>query len=513
MFTNFINSKHTARKRIFLGSPEAEAESADNSAIPLNKVYEDYHGIAQALSAEKFIVLGRKGSGKSAFATFFHNLSKNNATLHCRIIKKSDVNLEKIIQLGKSVDANVDSESFFKWIIYTNFLELFSKISTINNSREYDDLRKFLEKNRGYIAVTEFEIKDLVTKHGFSVSIEYFKRFLTSKINKKIEFKSERAPYYKLIPHLEDLIKKVLSSQDCKSNENFFSLFFDDLDVDFDLNEENNITNLMALIRSCRHINNTIFRDNDIDARVILFIRDDVANNLINAKLADSAKIFTSYSARIDWYDEKYSGRKEDENELALKKFINQRIAYFFESAGLEYNKEDPWSSFALPCPDYTSSFKYIVNQTLFRPRDLLLYFLPLQNSMHHLPIDFNKIKNLSKSYASELGKEIRNELSAKYSIHEVESLLKVLGRMSSQPQSQKFVLDNISELLPQRVAQEVLNELFTLSLIGVVKNQSMYFFKCRETEEKKSNLMIEEKDELVVQYGMQTYLHSNKIK
>ena len=51
--------------KVFLGSPEAEAEATSNSRMPLTEVYEDFHDLLEGLSGEKFIIVGRKGSGKS----------------------------------------------------------------------------------------------------------------------------------------------------------------------------------------------------------------------------------------------------------------------------------------------------------------------------------------------------------------------------------------------------------------------------------------------------------------
>lgn len=55
---------------VFLGAPEAEAEATATSRMPLVEVYEDFHQLLDGLSGEKFIVIGRKGAGKSAFAEY-----------------------------------------------------------------------------------------------------------------------------------------------------------------------------------------------------------------------------------------------------------------------------------------------------------------------------------------------------------------------------------------------------------------------------------------------------------
>lgn len=513
MFTHYTKKTNGAQRRIFLGSPEAEAEAALSARVPLTEVYEDYHGLSEALSAEKFMVVGRKGSGKSAFGSYIHARSLEEPNLHCKFIRKSDINLERIIQIGVDAGAAVDAESFFKWIIYTSVLSLFAKTETVEHKKEYDDLRRFLEKNRGYIEVNELETKQLISKHGFDVSIDYLKRFVSAKLNRSIEAKSERASYYKILPHLEDLVVKILSSGDCINNGNFFSIFFDDLDVDFRVADEKSMANLIALIRACRHINNDIFSKNSLPAKVVLFIRDDIERQIVHGEgYADSAKIFASYATRIDWYEEEYAGRPDQENELSLKRFINRRIKYVLEKIGAKVDLEDPWNSLIEPDQRYdTTSFKHVVNQTLFRPRDLLLFFLPLERERKRIPLEYKDVRGLEDAYSAELAKEMRNELSAKYSPAEIESIFKILGQMSSNQNSQERVLSIVRSNISGKNPAEVVKDLFEASLIGVVNYKGWYYFKCRESEAKRGRLIIEPGHDLVVQYGIRPYLQLNK--
>src|SRR6266567_4010056 len=87
-------------KAIFLGSPEAEAEATANSRMPLTEVYEDFHDLLYGLSGEKFIVVGRKGAGKSAFGEYVYARSLSEPNLWCNFIRKSDCDLERAVQIG-----------------------------------------------------------------------------------------------------------------------------------------------------------------------------------------------------------------------------------------------------------------------------------------------------------------------------------------------------------------------------------------------------------------------------
>src|SRR5690606_3908806 len=120
---------------IFLGSPEAEGEVSLNSRMPLTEVYHDYHGIADQLAAEKFILIGRKGSGKSAFAEFVVLQAKDSATVFAKFIKKNEFSLESIVQAVDGNGEKLDAPSFLRWLIYVNLIKLFTE----SEAAKYDN--------------------------------------------------------------------------------------------------------------------------------------------------------------------------------------------------------------------------------------------------------------------------------------------------------------------------------------------------------------------------------------
>ena len=68
-FDKFLNKTKEfdyTTKGLFLGAPEAEAESLNQSAMLLHEVFVQDSNVFEDLAHEKFIITGRKGSGKSA---------------------------------------------------------------------------------------------------------------------------------------------------------------------------------------------------------------------------------------------------------------------------------------------------------------------------------------------------------------------------------------------------------------------------------------------------------------
>lgn len=377
----------------------------------------------------------------------------------------------------------------------------------ISESKNYSLLRGFLDKNSGYIKVNELEIKQLVSKHGFDVAVEQFRRFMSVKFNKQVEVKSERAPYYKLLGHLEDLLIELLKGDEILSNDNSFVLFFDDLDIGFDVSNEASVQTLIALLRACRHVNNTVFGKNGIQAKAIVLLRDDIEDFLAGRE-ADTAKLFASYASRINWYQEGYSGNAKLEDELNIKKFINKRIEYAFKRAGMICGA-DPWQSLVAEGSYGKSSFKYIVNQTLFRPRDLLLFFLPLDRGQFTYPLSSTDIRALVNSYSEELAKEIKGELSSFYAANEIETIFQAMGELTKENLSYERALGVVDEYCNAVDSAAILNYLFDRSLIGTIGDSNWYTFKCRQSAFSSAKLEIDTRQLIVVQYGIRNYLRT----
>ena len=87
--------KTYSTRGLFLGKPEAEAEKKEMITL-----FEDYFNIEQAIERGAFIITGRKGAGKSAYAVWLQEKAKNNDNLFCSLVKKNDSILEELINMA-----------------------------------------------------------------------------------------------------------------------------------------------------------------------------------------------------------------------------------------------------------------------------------------------------------------------------------------------------------------------------------------------------------------------------
>lgn len=506
VFKRFINNNSGfSSKDIYLGAPEAEAEATFNSRLSLFDVYEDYNGLFHELSHEKFIILGRKGTGKTAFGEYIQHLAGKDPNLFCTFVKKNDTNLEHIVQIGQDCGHPVQIEALFKWVILTRILRMFTENQAIQDNKSYNLLREFLKKNSGYVDVRNTELKELVTKQGFDINIEYLRRFFTSKYNKSVDIKSEKAAFYKILPHLEEIITKVLTSDEERKNGNSYIIFFDDLDIGLSHKNQTNIDSLISLLRVSKYINNDIFGKHNVASKVIILLRDDIATS-VSGHNADTAKIFTSYSTRIDWYQYELlkPGAIDTPNIL---KFINKRIANCFSKLSMDFNADNPWFSLVEDQPN-RAQFKYIIDHTLFRPRDLLLFFKALSETPYELPLNRYDVNNLLNKYSREFLQELKNELTFYYDSNQIIMIINALREIQkSSPCSFTTACKLINEHCSNIEPEELLEKLYGYSIIGNITTSGYVSFKFREHEKGSESGSIDKSKSIILQKAMKNYL------
>lgn len=464
----------------FIGSPEAEAESTMNSKVHLDDVFEDFLNVLSKLQNEKFIISGRKGSGKSAIAEKIYSFSRDNAEFFCDFIKKGDIDIEKITQLSSESDNLISQELLIEWVILTKIIIQLISNEGISNQKEIQDLKIFLKKNSGFVDIKSNQILEVIQNKGWEINVDYFKRFLSAKFGNRFDIKSGKAPFYKLLPHLKATVKELFLNTQNRNNN--YILIFDDLDIGFNSKDQNNIQTLLNLIRIVKDYNISFFGKEGISAKIILLLRDDISRFLLNED-ADTAKLFASYEIILNWYQ--HSSVYKNEDELKIKQFINKRIKHNFEINEFEFNKDKPWESLILNDETYAhSSFKYVIDHTLIRPRDLILFFKPLPELKLPIPLSKIDVNVLLGKYSVEFVKELRNELAAHYCSKDINSIFNTFNSCFVEAVTFGFFESELKKNEFSESAIDLLELLFDLSIIGNISLLSKTYFKHWEQDD-----------------------------
>lgn len=467
-----ISSNNT--KGFYFGSPEAEGENVEGHK--LLDYFEDFLGILDNLKQGKFIFTGRKGVGKSAIAKFIKDKSDSSRNSFATILRISDFEMQKSIQ-EISAEENLEA-LLFEWLILVNVVKLIIKDGSEQYTPEYIKLKKFLDTNAGFISIDKFQIDEGFKKSGGEVNFGVLTHAFGGVFKNYFDVKVTKAPFYKIIPPLKDIVKIILEYPINKGVD--FWLLFDDLDINFDIKNEKDNKKIIELLRIAKIYNNEIFQKNN--AKIIIFIRDDIRNGIIS-KYSDSAKIFLSYEILINWYD--YYASSQDENNTALKAMADKRIALNFKNKGIKY--KNPWETLFRE-DDYSSrsSFKNIIDFTFYRPRDIITFLSILGDVGYPFPINTSSLKNIIIQYISKSIKEIKSELNLFFSEEEKNIIFNKLFIyiIDNQPVNKVKLLDKIEEIGFSMTSIEVFEILISYSLIIYQNKSSNLIFNYRENNE-----------------------------
>ena len=405
---------------LYIGKPEAEAENGG----PIGKrqsFFEDFLDIDSQVKNGSFIISGRKGSGKSAYAGQLVAKARKDENLYCELVKRNDFDLEEAVQtLSKE---EVKYEALFEWIILTRMVKLIIQSEIAKYHSLGRALEDFYHKNSGLVDIDQYVIAEVLSNQEVNFaplkkSFGFFSRVFGTK--------SIKAPFYKMISPLREAVKDTLALPLFQNTQ--FYVLFDDLDVKFKLSREADRVMMMDLIRIVRRYNTEYFAD--IPATILVFIRDDIADRLGGVD-CDKNKIFSSYGYDINWYD--HDMAQKDENNVLLRQLINKRLRVAFTELNIPFDSTDPWKSFVLESEnEYKSSFKYILDHTFYLPRDIITIFKDVGNKSLPLPLNHNDVNTLLKEYSKTKKSEIEDELFALYDEAQIKSIFNCLRDISS---------------------------------------------------------------------------------
>lgn len=453
-------------KGFYFGHAEAEGENKRGTQN-LDHYFEDYLSVLPELSDEKFIFVGRKGTGKSAIAKFIKDSSDKAVNSFCDLIKFNDIELEKIVQATPEEDKENIELLIFEWLILARLIRLFIKNDSAIYTNEFKKFKDFISRNAGFLEIDKYHITEIVQSKKLELQIDVLKHVFGSTIGKYINVKSVKAPFYKFVIPLKEIISKVLTYEVFQGKE--FFILFDDLDIKFKADDPKATEKLLSLLRVAKELNTTLFKDSKV--RVLIFLRDDIKKNL-ESKDSDTSKLFSSYQIQLNWYD--HQNFKLNENQINLKRFINKRIKINFEANNIVFNQTDPWSSLFQEDEYHyqsKSSFKYILDSTFYRPRDLVLFLSAVGKEDYKYPLDFRITKLLLNKYIAESITELKSELSIHLTEAEIKKLFVVCKQISNRLNNTK---EEIADLIKTQFLEiEKCNTIFFLLL-----NYSMLIYR-----------------------------------
>lgn len=321
--------------------------------------YVDIRGIREAaIDGQDFLVLGPKGTGKSALAWYL-KLTESNESHFAEVLDASSLPLAEIPRLKTGQDEGPERTVIaWRFILLCNYLQLLLRDKSVYfaSDREVKRVAKLL---REYGFMSDASGKAIVNISSTTVTIpipkigEIYKKEQQSHLN-----------IYNLVPYLESWASSALS--DVRH-----VLFLDGLDSIL-LNDPKYDESLASLVQAAYTLDQR-FMERDACGSIILLLRNDVFAR-IELSLPDSQKMRDDLSAQLDWRI--LSGATGISSPLMS--LINKKAAQALDIPAVDVLSFFPQAITVGARgrrPRGIPTFQYLLNMTRHTPRDLLRLF------------------------------------------------------------------------------------------------------------------------------------------
>ena len=131
------------------------------------------------------------------------------------------------------------------------------------------------------------------------------------------------------------------------------------------------------------------------------------------------------------------------------------------------------------------SSFKYFLDYTFYRPRDIVLFLSEVGETEYSYPLNTNCIKALIHKFIQANIKELKSELTIHFSSDETKLLFEVLKSLSSSAEvnGRDNVIKLIEKKLPNHNSSSILKFLIDYSILVLIDSDNKLYFNYRNNE------------------------------
>ncbi|MBC9935064.1 P-loop ATPase, Sll1717 family [Chitinophaga qingshengii] len=430
----------------------------------------------KVLSGERFYVIGRKGSGKSAISEYILNLPKVDIEKGYNIFTEKlsfkNFPFNELYSLGNDKYTQPNQYiTIWKYIIYSCICRLVVKNESIDS-----EVRKVLEK-----LYPPDPVKSLSRLIDKWTTKEFGAQILGTGGNIKVDQISsfQDLSWIEKTNILEDIIEQYIDTSK-------YYVVFDELDEDYRVFENpkeqqqyiNLITSLFKAVQDVK----SIFRDKKEVICPIVFLRDDIYNLI---KDTDKNK-WGDFKISLEWDEDK------------IKRMLAFRISKAIDPNGDVLPFDVAWAkvfkreevSMGDGGNKRMNIFDYITLSTQLRPRDYIKYIQVCSertSSEGGARITAKTVKSLDKAFSNYLRDEIVDEVHAL--LPDIINILSIISQIRKWNFSIQEFKDTYNSYYKNKTVTNgnvdyVLQMMFDFSVIGNrPKNRFVSFFKYSNPE------------------------------
>lgn len=401
-------SENVQLKHLFIGDIDGEIESARNNFEQL--FYKKNSEYNQITETEKFIISGRKGTGKTILSKYINKkLSKENGYA-CKIFNRHDFKLQQLIDLEYRTLANDELTLFWKW---TFLVQMGASLLDLDTTRKFipytkeNKLKRFYKKK---YPEDVFKLKDFNTSNtkNRKLNSQY------KQINKSVAASAEdtrqinsnfiKTEYFESLKSLEKLVFNCINNTTKK-----IVLIYDDLDELEDKTSENSsyYRVLLSMLETIKEINLSLSNEGKTKSKIIILLRSDIIDDL-HKHSSNSNKLITGSKVDLNWIPKKINNPQEHPIiEMVLNK-IKISIPEYHSLTNIELYK--------ILFPKKINNkeiIDHLINYSYGRPRDIVRYLtLVIENNPNAKYFDPKFFQECSQAYSKWFFNELENEIS-----------------------------------------------------------------------------------------------------
>ena len=433
--------------KVEFGTSDAETELIRSPQIFDKAFFDPHNYIDELVNGYKFIVSGRKGDGKSAYLAKLKRLADEEECL-----ETIGVSLERLNSkfFEKFTDKDLAGGK--------RYVPMWKCILLLELVKHFEQ-RGFQIQKSNYISLVE-ALNKMGLLHGDSVEETITKLDATDiSINVRDWMTYGRHIEKEAVIRGANQIYNVLS-EELKSvylGNKKFRMVLDGLD-DILRNKDFSIEIITGLLRATNEINN-FFSKKTLNFKIIVLIRSDI---LDKCRDPDISKIKLASRVNLSWKP----GSSNYESDLA--KLILAR----FQMQGDERSFLQIWNCYFPMQIDDKDSLAYMLENTLYKPRDMLMFFSLAQDMIGDVDRQLSEyeFKLLLTRYSEEyfVG-HMQDELTGFLPDEAINELQTVISKIGSR----RFTYDAFADEIAQHkefngiMAEEVLKLLFERGYVG----------------------------------------------
>lgn len=421
----------------------------------LRECFQDHPAYLRARGHERFLVIGRKGAGKTAI---FKRLVTEKAPTAFSFGYSFDDYPWPYHDLQAQIGVPEERRYINSWK-YLILLSLGKLLLNTDQSQPWsDEALEPLQSLEDFI-VDSYGSRDPDLTQLFSPQREL--RFKGSLKAALVELSAERVAVRELPQHVQEVNRQIAELAMMTLNpEHDYYVLFDQLDLGFDPGDPKYSQRLIGLVLASRELNQ-LAQEAGKRFSAVVFLRDDIYQSL---QFEDKNKLTENHVSRVEW---------DQPESLTLRQLMERRFGEVLSGSG-----SVPWTDVfdeTREMPGRQTKYAHIRDRTFLRPRDMIRFCNDILASRKTRTEGGEKFENADiiaarDRYSEYLLNELDDEIHKHVPLYkEYLEILKAIGSL-------QFTADQFREewnkrrALDERDPGEGLRDLFEFSVVGYQK-------------------------------------------